>query len=451
MSYKVYKVGGCVRDQLLGIVPKDIDYVVVGAKPDDLVKLGYKQVGKSFPVFLHPETSDEYALARKELKTGKGYGGFDFDCDNVSLKEDMSRRDLTINAMAIDEKTGEVVDYYNGQEDLNNKILRHVTPSFAEDPLRVLRVARFAARYDGFVVAEDTNELMKEIVLSGELKELTTERVWKEFEKAFSETNPLRFIEVLDDCGALKEILPEIYNMKGVKQRGYYHAEGDVFIHNNMVLEEAVFYSKELDDFDKVMIRMGAFFHDVGKVKTPKFLEKEGKHHGHEDRDVVEPILNDVFEKIKAPNIIKDFCLDVACIHQKIHAIKAYKPKTIIKMYRNFDLERKEKKYSNYFDNLMLACRADATGRLHKHDNGEILKPKMEDYTQEYFARKTFDVFCENYGSQVVKTFRENNNGEMPSVEYIKGEKNRLSHLRMSELVKSLKETKKSKKLKKAP
>lgn len=446
-DYKVYKVGGCVRDTLLGLTPKDIDYVVVGANKKDLTEKGYIQVGKDFPVFLHPETSDEYALARKERKVSSGYSGFDFDCEGVTLEEDLARRDLTINAMAIDENNN-IIDPYNGKIDLKNKKLRHVTSAFAEDPLRVLRVARFAARYEGFSVAKETNDLMKKIVERGELESLSPERVWKEVEKAFSEKDPLRFIEVLDDCGALAVVFPEIHKMKGVRQRDDYHAEGDVFVHNNMVLAEAIRYTVNFDNKDKVMVRIGAFFHDVGKISTPEYLEKDGKHHGHENEDVVKPLIDKIFNRMRAPSIYKEFCYDSARLHQKIHAIKQFKSKTVVKTFKNFALDKKEKKHSNYFDNLMIVCRSDATGRLHKYENGEIKKPNMESYEQEYIARKAFEVFSQNYGSKVVKDYKEKNNGVMPDKEFIIREKDALLRRNMSE---TLNEVRNKTKIKRAP
>lgn len=445
----IYMVGGCVRDKMLGLSPKDIDYVVVNTKKEDMVKSGFRQVGKDFPVFLHPKTGDEYALARIEKKVGKGYKGFEFECENVSLEEDLKRRDLTINAMAINISNEELFDPYGGQKDIKNKILRHVSESFKEDPLRVLRVARFASRYSDFTVAKETINLMKEIADSGELKSLTPERVWKETEKALVSDFPEKYFEVLKECDALKEVFPFIADMVGVYQREDYHYEGDVFIHTMMVLKESVFNTKILDEEDKKMIRLGALLHDVGKCKTKGENLIQGKHPLHDSADVVEPIFEEIEKKIKAPKILLQYAKDLALIHQKIHAIKGFKEKSIVNLFNKYNLEKKEKKYNNYFDNLMLGCRSDAYGRLIKDENGLGVRPKG--YEQEYIARKAFQAYNQNFSSEIVKEWlkREllkkdrdevldkNNKIINPPVEYIKSELNRRRKYEIKKAIKN--------------
>ena len=273
---KIYLVGGAVRDQLLGLEVHERDYVVVGSTPDEMLELGYKSVGKDFPVFLHPETKEEYALARLERKVSAGYTGFTTDCSkNVTLEDDLKRRDLTINAIAQDTE-GNIIDPYNGQADLNNRILKHVSPAFTEDPVRILRLARFAARFAklGFTVDAKTNNLMKLMVEDGEVDSLVAERVWRETERALGEDAPQVFFEVLNNCGALKKLFPEIYNLYGVPNPPKHHPEIDTGIHTMMVLEQAAKLS------NNPRVRFAALVHDLGKATTPKDLWPS--HHGHE-------------------------------------------------------------------------------------------------------------------------------------------------------------------------
>ena len=301
---KIYLVGGAVRDKLLGLEPHEYDWVVVGARTEDMLKAGYQQVGKDFPVFLHPETHDEYALARTERKTAPGYHGFDVHASpEVTLEEDLLRRDLTINAIAEDEQ-GNIIDPFNGRADLEAGLLKHVSPAFTEDPVRILRIARFAARFAqwGFHVAHSTNKLMRNMVANGEVDALVPERVWAETLKALGTDHPEKFFTVLRGCGALERIYPEIDALFGIPQPEKYHAEIDTGIHVMMVLQQACLLSK------KPTTRFAALTHDLGKAATPEDILPS--HHGHEERGI--QLVKDLCKRIKAPNEYRDLAVQTA-------------------------------------------------------------------------------------------------------------------------------------------
>lgn len=345
-------VGGAVRDRLLGLPIKDRDWVVTGAQPEDLLQQGFKPVGNDFPVFLHPQTSEEYALARTERKTAKGYHGFQFyAAPEVTLAEDLARRDLTINAMAQDEN-GELVDPYAGQNDLQQRSLRHVSPAFAEDPVRILRVARFAARFAplGFTVATETMQLMRDMVATGEVDALVAERVWQETGRALGEPMPARFFEVLRDCGALPVLFPEIAQLFGVPQPTIHHPEIDCGIHTLMVLQQAVLLSED------AATRFAALTHDLGKGKTP--AEILPSHHGHEQ--ISHQLVIGLCKRLKIPTRFRELAAHVAQYHTHIHKAKELTAKKILQVLEMTDAFRKPER----FEQLLLACEADFRGRL---------------------------------------------------------------------------------------
>lgn len=349
---KLYLVGGAVRDKLLGYPFTERDWVVVGATQKELLDQGYRQVGSDFPVFLHPKTKEEYALARTERKSGSGYKGFQFDTDtSVTLEEDLSRRDLTINAIAEDSE-GNLVDPYGGQRDIADKKLRHVSDAFVEDPLRVLRVARFAARYLhlGFTVAPETLALMTEIADSGELEHLTAERVWMETERALGEKSPRTYIEVLRQCNALKVLFPEVDRLFGVAQRADYHPEVDTGIHILMALDQAAAL-----DHDPA-IRFAVLVHDLGKGITP--VDVLPKHSGHEERGV--KLVNELCDRLKAPNRYRDLAVPVTRYHLLCHKARQLRPVTILKMLNGVGALRQPEKLAQF----VRCCEADARGRL---------------------------------------------------------------------------------------
>ncbi|WP_319380330.1 multifunctional CCA addition/repair protein [Thiomicrorhabdus sp.] len=357
-SAEVYLVGGAVRDSLLGIDVYDRDWVVVGMTPEEMIGAGFEQVGKDFPVFLHPQSKEEYALARTERKAGKGYHGFRvFAEPSVTLEEDLIRRDLTINAMAQDE-SGRVIDPYGGREDLQLRLLRHVSPAFSEDPLRVLRVARFAAKLSpfGFELAEETRSLMAEMAQAGELQALTPERVWQEVVKVLNSPRPSRFFEVLDEVGALEILFPELDALHGVAQPEKHHPEGDAWIHTMMVLDAAAGLTSE------VAVRFAALVHDVGKGVTPPELWP--KHHGHEGAGV--PLVKALCARYKVPKKVEQFALKVTEYHGLIHqgvdseGRPFLKPKTYLKVLKACGALKDRES----FENILLACEADAKGRL---------------------------------------------------------------------------------------
>ncbi|WP_245732152.1 multifunctional CCA addition/repair protein [Thalassotalea agarivorans] len=346
-----YLVGGAVRDSLLGHPVKDKDYLVVGADVERMLSLGFTQVGKDFPVFLHPESKDEYALARTEKKAGQGYAGFTCYAEpDVTLEQDLLRRDLTINAMAI-AKDGSLLDPYDGQADLDNRLLRHVSPAFVEDPLRVLRVARFAARYHqyGFVVAEETLSLMTQLSQSGELNTLSGERVWQEMVRALAEPNPEIFIEVLRACGALAALLPELDKLWGIPNPAQWHPEIDSGVHTLMVLKQAVIYTKD------TKIRFATLMHDVGKGLTPE--NEWPSHRGHEKAGIA--LIDNVCERLRIPNDYRKLARLVSEFHLHAHRAFELKPVTILKVFNALDIWRNP----DMLDAFVISCQADFTGR----------------------------------------------------------------------------------------
>lgn len=348
---KIYRVGGAVRDKLLNYFSDENDWLVVGATPEKMVELGYLPVGNDFPVFIKPDTGEEYALARTERKSGHGYGGFTFHAAaDVSLEEDLVRRDLTINAMAEDDD-GQLYDPYQGQADLDKKILRHVSEAFTEDPLRVLRVARFAARYHhlGFTVAPETMALMTAIASSGELDYLVAERVWKETERALGERSPDIYIEVLRQCGALDVLFPEVSRLFGVPQRADYHPEIDTGIHTLMALQQSVRLSRSSK------IRFAVLVHDLGKGITPDHVLPS--HRGHEARGV--PLVNDVCDRFKVPNDVRQLALVVTEYHLMCHKAQELKPETIVNLLKGVGALKSRDRLEDF----ILCCEADARGR----------------------------------------------------------------------------------------
>lgn len=348
---QIYKVGGAVRDRLLGKAVADTDWVVVGATTDEMLIKGYRPVGTDFPVFLHPLTGEEYALARTERKTAPGYGGFVFHADpDVTLEEDLIRRDLTVNAIAED-KDGHLTDPYHGQRDLEARILRHVSPAFAEDPLRVLRVARFAARYapDGFTIAPETLELMRQLSASGELQALTPERSWKEISRALMEREPQVFIEVLRDCGALKVLMPELDTLFGVPQPEAHHPEIDTGLHVLSVLHQSALHRQPLS------VRWACLLHDLGKGLTPE--EEWPRHIAHEQKGL--KAIKAVSLRFKVPRDCQELALLVGQYHTHGHRALELKPSTVLDLLQSFDVYRRPQR----FEEFIVACEMDARGR----------------------------------------------------------------------------------------
>jgi tRNA nucleotidyltransferase (CCA-adding enzyme) len=346
---KTYIVGGAVRDELLGVTVKDRDYVVVGATPEQMISLGYAPVGKDFPVFLHPVTHEEYALARTERKTAPGYKGFVFHTDaGVTLEEDLIRRDLTVNAMAKDADGG-IVDPFGGRQDLEQHIFRHVSPAFAEDPVRILRVARFAARFPQFSVAPETNLLMQKMVVAGEVDALVPERVWQELARGLMEQQPSRMFAVLRDCGALQRILPELDVLWGVPQPALHHPEIDTGVHVMMVIDYAAQKNYSLP------IRCAALLHDLGKGVTPPELWP--RHHGHEMHSV--KLADAVCKRLKIPNECRDLALMTAREHGNIGRALELRDATIVTLFERCDAFRKPQR----FIEMLLASECDHRGR----------------------------------------------------------------------------------------
>ncbi len=349
---KIYLVGGAVRDALLNYPVVERDWVVVGARPEELLQQGYQQVGKDFPVFLHPKTKDEYALARTERKQGHGYSGFAVDCDpTVTLEEDLLRRDLTINAIAQD-ADGNLVDPYGGQADIAQRLLRHVSDAFVEDPLRILRTARFAARYAHlqFTVAPQTLTLMADIVAQGELAHLPPERVWVEMEKALGERNPEVFVQVLRDCGALAKLLPEVEALFGVPQPAAHHPEIDTGAHVLMCLQQAAALSPDTD------VRFAVLVHDVGKGATPP--AEWPRHIRHEERGI--KLIGQACQRLRVPKRHSELARTVCAQHTLCHRALELRGKTVLKLLNATDALRRPDR----FENFLLACEADARGRL---------------------------------------------------------------------------------------
>ena len=346
---QIYLVGGAVRDELLGSAVTDRDYVVVGSCVDEMLAAGFRPVGKDFPVFLHPKTQDEYALARTERKVASGYKGFTIHAaTDVTLEEDLGRRDLTINAMA---KTsdGQLIDPYGGLADIQSKTLRHVSAAFAEDPVRILRIARFAARYADFSVAPETNALMQQMVDAGEVDALVAERVWQELSKGLMEVKPSRMFEVLRSCGALKKLLPELDRLWGVPQPAKYHPEIDTGVHVMMVIDYAA--SKDFS----LPVRFAALMHDLGKGTTPK--EMLPRHIGHEARSV--SLLKEITKRLRVPTDCKELAQMVAKYHGKLHAVEEMRPSTLLSFLIELDAIRQPGRLKLFLQ----ACEADSRGR----------------------------------------------------------------------------------------
>ena len=347
---QIFIVGGAVRDELLGRPNADRDYVVVGTTPEAMLAQGFRPVGKDFPVFLHPHSQEEYALARTERKTGHGYHGFAFHAaPDVSLEQDLARRDLTINAMARADD-GSLIDPFCGQRDLQGKILRHVGPAFAEDPVRILRLARFAARFSDFSVAPETLELMRGMVTAGEVDHLVAERVWQELAKGLLEAKPSRMLEVLRDCGALARLLPEVDKLFGVPQRPDYHPEVDTGIHTLMVIDQSARRNFSLP------VRFAALTHDLGKAETPADILP--RHLGHEERSV--RLTEQLSARLRVPNDCRDLALLMARYHGNVHRAAQLKASTIVQLFEKTDALRRPAR----FQQLLEACLCDYTGRL---------------------------------------------------------------------------------------
>jgi len=346
----VYCVGGAVRDELLKIPIKDRDYVVVGSSVDEMLKRGYQAVGKDFPVFLHPKTHEEYALARTERKVSKGYKGFTVHVDpEVTLEEDLTRRDFTMNAIA-QSADGELVDPYHGQADIQNKVIRHVGAAFVEDPVRILRAARFSARFTDFTIAPETMQLMQQMVTDGEVDALVPERVWQELAKGLMEERPSRLFDVLQDCGALQKLIPELSCLWGVPQTEKYHPEIDTGVHVMMALDYAAKHQFSLP------VRYAVLMHDLGKGTTPK--EVLPRHIGHDARGA--ELVTRVSKRLRVPNECRELAYLVAKFHIKAHQVLVMKAETLLNFLINLDAIRQPDR----FENFLLACEADSRGRL---------------------------------------------------------------------------------------
>lgn len=387
---EIYLVGGAVRDRLLGRPVKERDWVVVGSDVDEMISLGYRPVGKDFPVFLHPETNEEYALARTERKTAAGYHGFNFHASpDVTLEEDLIRRDLTINAIA-ESADGKIIDPFGGQTDIQAKVFKHVSSAFSEDPVRILRLARFSARFSEFSVAPDTLSLMQEMVNSGEASALVPERVWQELHKALTEDTPTNFIKMLRSCGALEVILPEVEQLYGVPQPPKWHPEIDTGIHTELVLEQA---SKLSTD---TKVRFAALVHDLGKGTTPEDILPS--HHGHEQRG--SRMIKELADRLRIPNDYRDLGMITSQYHTHVHKAAELKSNTVAKTLKAVDAYRKPER----FEHFLLACEADARGRT-----GLELDPYPQaDYYREVYRAAsdivTDDMDMSEMGGQQIAT-----------------------------------------------
>lgn len=364
---QIYMVGGAVRDKLLGRPVNDRDWVVVGATPEQMLALGYLPVGRDFPVFLHPETREEYALARTERKSGRGYRGFVVhSAPDVTLEEDLSRRDLTINAIAenIDGKSADgIFDPYSGAQDIEARVLRHVTDAFREDPVRILRVARFAARFTDFSVAPETMQLMREMVEHGEVDHLVPERVWQELARGLMEEKPSRMFEVLRECGALQVLLPEVARLWGVPQRADYHPEVDTGVHLMMVLDMSARLSAPLT------VRFACLAHDLGKGTTP--ADVLPRHIDHESRSA--ELLKDVAERLRVPVDCRETADVVAREHGHIHRSTDLSPAALVRLLERCDAIRKPARFAE----ILLACECDARGRLGFEESTYPQRPRL--------------------------------------------------------------------------
>ncbi len=361
-----HRVGGAIRDTLLGLPVHDWDWVVTGATPEMMVSRGFKQVGRSFPVFIHPETGEEYALARKEIKTGPGYRGFSVAFGpEVTLEEDLYRRDLTINAMAMDAQGG-ICDPFSGRKDLEHRLLRHVSPAFAEDPLRVLRVARFQARFYhlGFTIAEETFDLMRTLAQSGELASLSAERVWQETEKALHTNHPEVFFQVMQHCGALEALFPELAKLINQTQPSRYHPEGDAWQHTLEVLAQASHLSTD------PVVRFAALTHDLGKGTTPK--EQLPHHRGH-DRQGVDQI-QEMADRLAIPGRYCYMAKQVARFHMVIHQLPELRPRTILKLLESMHAFHE----TDSLERLLIVCQADRWRRTGKFVPREVARNLLQ-------------------------------------------------------------------------
>lgn len=377
MSLKIYLVGGAVRDKLLGRAYTERDWVVVGATEAEMLSAGYKRVGKDFPVFIHPETKEEYALARTERKKGKGYYGFECHASpEVTLEEDLARRDLTINAMAESEE-GEIIDPYGGEADLEKKILRHVSPAFSEDPVRILRLARFAARFAslGFRVSEHTTELMKTMVEAGEVDALVPERVWQEMERGLKEPNPEQFFLVLRSCNSLAKIWPDLNALWGVPEKPEHHPELDTGVHVMMVLKRAAQLTRN------PVTRFAAVCHDLGKGKTQ--TEALPSHVGHEEAGV--PLIQHFARHYRIPHEYRDLAILVSRFHLHCHRALELTASTLVKTLERLDAFRQPDR----FEQFLIACQADAQGRLGREENPY---PQADRMREAYRIAKAVDV-----------------------------------------------------------
>lgn len=372
---KIYMVGGAVRDTLLGLPVQDRDWVVVGATPDELTAQGFLPVGKDFPVFLHPTTHEEYALARTERNTARGYRGFAiYAAADVTLEQDLARRDLTINSIAasarihcadgiFDADLEVLIDPYGGQRDLQAKVLRHVTDAFREDPVRILRLARFAARFADFSVAPETLTLMRDMVAHGEVDALVPERVWQELARGLMEDKPSRMLEVLRECGALKKLLPEVDRLWGVPQRAEYHPEIDTGIHLMMVLDMAAQLGASLP------VRFACLGHDLGKGTTP--ADMLPRHIGHEERSA--RLLKGLCQRLRVPVECREMADVVAREHGNIHRSSDFNPAALVRLLERCDAFRKPQRFAD----ILLACECDARGRLGLEQTPYPQRPRL--------------------------------------------------------------------------
>lgn len=427
---RLYKVGGYVRDKALGLEPEDIDYVVTGATNEKMLELGFIPVGKDFPIFIDPKTRSEIALARL---------GDDFE--NITIEQDLSRRDLTINAMAIDED-GSIIDPFGGLDDIKNKRLKHIAGSFESDPLRIVRLARFKAKYDGFEIASETIEHCHNLINGGLLDDPQKDRLYREFSKGILLPEPQKFIDALSEVGALKVLFPVIEKMKGVPQNPVYHAEGCVYTHTLMVLQKSAYLSARLAPEDKIAVRMAALFHDVGKTTTPDELLYDangkvlGKHHGHEDKEVVLPLLKEIKQKMTMPKAVYYNIEHTAINHLRVHRVKQTKGASFVNMANSMGLASKTNNGRNMqvVDNFLLACKADALGRKLLVD-GEEVEPSAS-----YPQMKRFKLYLKEYldSEKIVSEWVQSSqqeNGVTPDIEAIKSyrdetRKGRISRLR---------------------
>jgi tRNA nucleotidyltransferase (CCA-adding enzyme) len=383
---KIYRVGGYVRDKLLEIKSDDIDYEVVGSSVDEMLQLGYKIVGNDFPVFLHPTTGEEYALARTEKKVSIGYNGFSFDFNpNITLEESLKRRDLTINAMALDDNDN-LIDYFNGKEDLDNKVLRHIQDSFREDPVRVLRVCRFSAKFN-FQIHESTMDLMKDMVKSGELNYLTSERVFKELQKVLSTKHIRNFFDNLDECGALEIIFPEVYNLIGVPQTKKYHGEVDTYEHLMMCLQVSV------ENYNLPDVVFATLCHDFGKALTP--IEVLPKHIGHEFRGI--KLVESFCNRLRVPATWKELALKTSEYHTKFHKIHLMRPAKVVNLLYDIDAFRKP----SILKKLLQVSYNDTLGKC-SVDKSEAVEQNI---SNKYFLLECYDICVNTDFSDIVSKY----------------------------------------------